>query len=79
MVETEVLSPKMCLLLLASVYYRILSLTIAYYRTLVGPFSKKTFFQGKQFLWIFWFAMADDRLAQSKIEGFRCVIGNMFI
>ena len=54
MVETEVLSPKMCLLSLASVYYRILSLTIAYYRTLVGPFSKKTFFQGKQFLWIFW-------------------------
>ena len=46
MVETEVLSPKMCLLSLASVYYRILSLTIAYYRTLVGTLVKRRFFKG---------------------------------
>ena len=46
MVETEVLSPKMCLLPLASVYYRILSLTIAYYHILVGTLVKRHFSRG---------------------------------
>ena len=82
MVETEVLSPKMCLLLLTSVYYWILSLTSAYYRNLVRPSVNRRFSMGSNSALTF--GRHGERrtrlFARSKIKGFlACVIGNMFI